>query len=90
MGVPDSKVVPELTFGGQSVADFFLVDGLVCCVNARGELMGCAIDDPELAVAATAYLRRVGVPEYSSMQAYFERCRAQPSAAGDADSTGLR
>jgi hypothetical protein len=81
--LPDSEVVAELAAGGLAVADYFLIDGLVCAVNARGELVGCAIDDEDLAASARAYLRRLGVPEYPSVQAYSERGRAEPGAAAD-------
>jgi hypothetical protein len=84
MPVPDAEVVAELTFGGQAVADFFLVGGLVCHVNARGELMARSIDDPELAAATTAYLRRVGAREFDSFAAFQAwRAEAEPSAAAD-------
>lgn len=68
--VPDAEVVAELVYNRQAVADFFLVGGLVCHVNARGELMARATDDPDLAAATTAYLRRVGVREFESFAAF--------------------
>ncbi len=82
--VPDAEVVAELAFGGQAVADFFLLSGLVCHVNAGGELMCRAIDDPDLAVATTAYLRRAGVREFESL-AEFQvwRSQAESGAAPD-------
>ena len=86
--LPDSEVVAELTAGGIGVLDHFLIGGLICSVNARGELMGMSIDDPDLAVSAVAYLRRVGVPEYPSLQAYRERGPAEPGAAPDPAATG--
>ena len=76
--LPDSEVVTKLTACGLSVSDYFLIDGLLCSVNTSGELMGCSIDDEDLAMSATAYLRRIGVPEYPSVQAYYERGRAEP------------
>jgi hypothetical protein len=81
--LPDSEVVAELTASGAAMTDYFLIDGLVCSVNARGELMGCAIDDEDLAASAKAYLRRLGVPEYPSIQAYNEQRHAEPGAAVD-------
>lgn len=77
--LPDSEVVAELTAGGLAVSYYFLIDGLLCSVNARGELVGCSIDDEDLAASARAYLRRIGVPEYPSLQAYNERGRAERS-----------
>lgn len=68
--LPDAEVVAELTACGAAMSDYFLIDGLVCSVNGRGELMGCSIDDENLAASAKAYLRRLGVPEYPSLQAY--------------------
>ncbi|MBA4068138.1 MAG: hypothetical protein C0501_31445 [Isosphaera sp.] len=65
------------------MSDYFLIDELVCSVNARGELMGCCIDDDDLAASAKAYLRRIGVPEYPSLQAYSEQRQAEPGAAAD-------
>ncbi len=74
--VSDGEVVAELTGNGYSVTDFFLVDGLVCSVNARGELMGLSIDDEALAAATKAYLRRAGVREYASYQEFVADDRA--------------
>lgn len=81
--LPDSAVIAELTACGLAVSDCFLIDGLLCAVNARGELMGCSIDDEDMAASTRAYLRRIGVPEYPSLQAYNERGRAEPGAAAD-------
>jgi hypothetical protein len=69
----DSEVIAELTAGGLAISDYFLIDGLLCSINARGELVGCSIDDEDLAASARAYLRRIGVPEFPSLQAYFDR-----------------
>ena len=71
--LPDAEVVAQLTACGTAMSRYFLIDGLVCSVNVRGELMGCAIDDEDLAASAKAYLRRLGVPEYPSLQAYREQ-----------------
>jgi hypothetical protein len=79
MDVPDSEVIAELTYDGHAVADFFLIGGLVCHVNTRGKLMAAAINDPALAAATVAYLRRVGAREYPSVQAYLERGPANPA-----------
>jgi hypothetical protein len=76
--LPDAEVVAELTADGAAVPDYFLIGGLVCTVNARGELIGCRIDDEDLAASAKAYLRRIGVPEYPSLQAYYEQRLAEP------------
>ena len=66
----DEEVVAEMTACGETMSDYFLINGLVCSVNVRGELMGCRIDDEDLAASAKAYLRRLGVPDYPSIQAY--------------------
>lgn len=63
----DSEVVAELTACGLAVSDYILIDGLLCSVNALGELVGCSIDHEDLAASAKAYLRRIGVSEYSSL-----------------------
>jgi len=76
--LPDSEVVAELTACGAAMSDYFLIGGCPYCVNCRGELMGCSIDDEDLAVSATAYLRRLGVLEYPSLQAYNEQRRVEP------------
>ena len=75
--LPDSVVIADLTAGGLAISDYFLIDGLLCSINSRGELVGCSIDDEDLAASARAYLRRIGVPEYPSLQAYHERGRAE-------------
>lgn len=74
----DGEVLAELTAAGLAMSDCFLIDGLVCSVNARGELMACSIDDADLAASARGYLRRVGAPEYPSFQAYDEQREAAP------------
>jgi hypothetical protein len=74
--VPEEEVVSELVFNGQAVADYFLVGGLVCHINARGELMSRVIDDPDLATATIAYLRRVGAREFGSL-AEFQSWRSE-------------
>ena len=71
--LPDAEVVAELTASGKAMSDYLLVGGLVCSVNIRGELMCCRIDDEDLAASAKVYLRRLGVPEYPSIQAYKEQ-----------------
>lgn len=81
--LPDAEVIAELTACGAAVADYFLIDGLVCSVNAHGELMGRSIDDEDLAMSTKAYLRRLGVPEYPSLKAYMEQRQAKPGAAPD-------
>jgi hypothetical protein len=73
MGVSDNEVVAGLTYGGIAISDWFLIDGAVCLVNSRGEVMISAIDDEALAAATVTYLRRIGAPEYPSFQAYDER-----------------
>jgi hypothetical protein len=78
MAVSDEEVVAELTAGGMSVADFFLIDGLICFVNARGVLMARVHSDPASAAATKAYLRRVGTPEYPSWEAYHARDATRP------------
>jgi hypothetical protein len=83
--LPDAEVVAELTACGAAMSDYFLIDGLVCSVNARGELMGCSIDDEDLAASAKAYLRRLGVPEYPSLQAYNQQRHAEPGTAADGE-----
>jgi hypothetical protein len=70
----DAEVVEELTAGGGTIADYFLIGESPYCVNQRGELLGVAADE-ELTEAIVAYLRRVGVPEYGSEEAY--RSQAQ-------------
>ncbi len=64
--VPDAEVVSTLTFNGQAVEAYFLVRGLVCHFNTRGELMARATDDPDLSAATLEYLRRVGAREFGS------------------------
>ena len=76
----DAEVVEELTGAGGTLADYFLIGECPYCVNRRGILMGIAADE-ELAEAMTAYLRRVGVPEYGSEAAYLSQHRAEPSVA---------
>ncbi|MFO0969779.1 MAG: hypothetical protein U0793_29840 [Gemmataceae bacterium] len=71
--LPDAEVLAELTACGTAISDYFLIDGMVCSVNARGELMACVIEDEDLAVSAKAYLRRLGVPEHPSLQAFREQ-----------------
>ena len=73
MDVVDSEVISELTFSGHVVADFFLIAGLVCSHNACGGLMGRRCDDQDLATATVSYLRRIGVTEYPSIEAYLDR-----------------
>ena len=67
--VSDAEVIEELTGSGATIADYFLIGECPFCVNRRGELMGIAADD-ELSMAMVAYLRRQGVPEYPSDEAY--------------------
>ncbi|VTU02020.1 ---NA--- : [Gemmataceae bacterium] len=81
--LPDAEVVAELTACGAGVADYFLIGGLVCSVNLRGELMGCSIDDEDLAASAKAFLRRLGAPEYPSLQAYQEQRHAASGTSGE-------
>jgi hypothetical protein len=82
--LPDAEVVAELTACGAAISDYFLIEGLVCSINVRGELMGCSIDDPDLAASATSYLRRIGAREFGSF-AEFQAWRsdAEPGAAPD-------
>ncbi len=68
--LPDAEVVGELTACGATISDYFLIEGLVCSINARGELMGCSIDDEDLATSATAYLRRFGAREFGSFEEF--------------------
>lgn len=84
MPIPDAEVVAELTVGGQAVADFFLLDGVVCHANPRGEWMALSIDDPELAAATRAYLRRVGAREFGS-HAEFQAWRAGVESSSGVD-----
>jgi hypothetical protein len=65
----EAEVIEELTGAGATIADYFLIAGALHCVNQRGELLGVAADD-ELSLAMVAYLRRVGVTEYTSEEAY--------------------
>ena len=74
MSISDEEVVAELTGAGPTIADYFLIGEMPCCVNNRGELLMVAADD-ELGLAMTAYLRRVGVPEYSSQEEYEAKAR---------------
>lgn len=66
----DDEVVAELTSGGHAVADFFFVAGVVCFGVPRGGLVARSIDDPALAAATEAYLRRMGAREYGSYQEF--------------------
>jgi hypothetical protein len=80
--VPDDEVVAELVFNGQAVSDYFLVGGLVCHINRRGEMMARATDDPDLAAATTAYLLRIGAREFESFAGFQAwRSDAEPGAA---------
>jgi len=83
--VTDDEVVAGLTGDGLSVADHFLMAGLVCSINPHGQLMGLSIDDEALALATTAYLRRAGVPEYASYQDFVAgyQPKARPDPAGE-------
>jgi hypothetical protein len=82
--LPDAEVVAELTACGAAMCDYFLIEGLVCSINVHGELMGCSIDDEDLAVSATAYLRRVGAREFGSFPEFQAwRSDAEPGAAAD-------
>ena len=80
MAIPDSEVIGELTTGGASVNDHFLIGYEICCVNGRGELMSLLIDDlpgeeeGEMHLACVEYLRRIGAKEYPSPEEY-ERLR---------------
>ena len=65
----DAEVIEELTGAGATISDYFLIGESPCCVNRRGELLGVAGDE-ELTLAMVAYLRRVGVLEYASEEAY--------------------
>jgi hypothetical protein len=69
MKVSDAEVIEELMAGGATIADYFLIGEMPCCVNNRGQLMMVAADE-ELTEAMVVYLRRVGVPEYASQEAY--------------------
>jgi hypothetical protein len=73
--VSDEDVVTGLTSGGMSVSDYILVWGMVCAVNARGELVGLSIDDDALAAATKAYLMRVGARSFAN---YEEFVQARP------------
>jgi hypothetical protein len=75
--VDDDEVVAELAAGGRDLTDFFLLDGLVCSVNVRGELLGRRIDDEALAAAIKAYLRQVGAREYASYQEFLSSPRPE-------------
>ncbi len=68
--LPDNEVVAELTACGTAISDYFLIEGLVCSINSRGELMGRSIDDEDLSASATAYLRRVGAREFGSFEEF--------------------
>ena len=73
----DAEVIEELTAAGGTIADYFLIGESPCCVNQRGELLEMAADE-ELTEAMVAYLRRAGVPEYMSEQAYRSREARHP------------
>jgi hypothetical protein len=81
--LPDGEVVGALTASGTAIADLFLIDGLVCSVNAYGELMGTRVDNEDLSASIKAFLRRSGVPEYPSLQAYYAHRQAEQNVAGD-------
>ena len=72
MSLSDAEVIEELTAGGPTIDDYFLIGEMPCCVNGRGELLMVAADE-ELTAAMVAYLRRVGVPEYRSQEEYAEQ-----------------
>ncbi len=65
----DAEVVEELSGAGGTIADYFLIGECPYCVNRRGQLLAVAADE-ELTEAMVAYLRRRGVPEYKSEEAY--------------------
>lgn len=79
--VPDAEVLEGLSRGGLSVSDYFLVGGLVCHLNGRGELMTRIIDDGALSTATTAYLLRHGAGRYAS-RADFEARNGPLARAG--------
>ncbi len=70
MSVPDGKIIEILTAGGHAVADYFLI-GEEFLAEIRGGLHWPSVDDPVLAAAVTAYLRRNGAAEYASSPAYY-------------------
>ncbi len=74
----DAEVLEELTGTGATIVDNFLIGECPYCVNRRGELLGVAADD-ELSLAMVAYLRRVGVPEYPSEEAYRSQAERRPN-----------
>lgn len=76
--VSDEEVVAELTCDGSAVSDYFLVWGMVCAVNARGELVGVSIDDDALAAATKAYLTRVGARSFATHEE-FVQCGWRPN-----------
>jgi hypothetical protein len=78
MAVSDSEVLAVLSVHGWAVADYFLIGDLVCHESSPGELAACAIDDPELAAAAKAFLRRIGARGYGSYQEYSAQHVAGP------------
>ena len=69
MRVSDAEVIEEFTGAGATISDYFLIGEMPCCVNSRGELMMVAADE-ELTEAMVTYIRRIGVPQYSSHEAY--------------------
>jgi hypothetical protein len=73
MSISDAEIIEELG-GADAVAVTFLIGEVPCLINDYGELMMVAGDD-ELMAAMTAYLRRIGVPEYPSEEAYEARGR---------------
>ena len=80
MAISDGKVMAALRFGERAMANFFLMDGHICMTN-DGKVTAKIIDDAELALASTAFLRGNSVSEYPSIDVYIELHGRPPLAS---------
>jgi translation initiation factor IF-1 len=83
--VIDARCAAYLTSDGRSVADWFLVGGLICFRGRHGDTGELLSSDDRWYAQLRDYLRRAGAPEYGS-HAEIAR-QAEPGAAADGGGT---
>jgi hypothetical protein len=82
MAVSDSDVMSELTAGGASIEDYFVIGHDICAVNSSGELTSLLIEEVpgeeegEMYNAVLNFLLRRGARVYHSYEEYNEEARS--------------
>jgi hypothetical protein len=75
MPVSESEIIAELTFSGDSINDYFLIDNEICSTNLRGELVAMVVEEEEMYHAMVAFLLRNGAKRYRSREDYKKQRR---------------